>query len=290
MPTPLDADGLLDRAACKAIVEHVREGGVDGLWVMGTGAGFASLSPTLRREAIAAYFDAADSLPVMVGVSDNSLATVRENLRELDQYAPVAVFSSAPHFYIYDEHDLETFFRSAADAAEVPFVIYNNDTNTKTPISLDLVEALSDHPNIAGIKDSTCNLAYHLQLLDRFHDHDDFRIISGDDWGLALGPAVGTAAFVAASPLIGPKLVGELKDAVDSGAIERARELQHLHTTLMNIYGLRNGTDSGFLAAQAAALHLLGLATAMTPEPCRPPDAREIALVRDVLAATGLLV
>jgi len=290
MPTPLDAQSNLDVDACKRLVVHVADGGASGLWLMGTGAGFASLATRTRAAAIDAYFLAnAGRLPVIVGVSDNSLDVIRENLSALHSYEPIGVFATAPYYFRYDEEDVVRFFRQIADASPFPFVIYHNETNTKTSLTIPVVRELSQHDNIVGIKDSTCDLGYHLQLLAEFADREDFRVISGDDYGVICGPAVGTKTFVAAAPLIAPDLVGALARAVAVGDVATSRRLQRLHSHLLQIYSLRSGSDSGFLAGQATALALLGLTAGVTPEPCRPASAEETEFVRSALVSAGVV-
>src|SRR5947209_3986808 len=70
--TPLDAEDALDCEALARVIEHVIQGGVSGIFILGTTGEGPSLSYELRAQLIeAACRLAAGRVPVLVAVTDN---------------------------------------------------------------------------------------------------------------------------------------------------------------------------------------------------------------------------
>ena len=74
MVTPLKSRNELDFPGLKRLVNHEIEGGVAGLFVLGTTGEGPSLSYPLRQELIAKTCElVAGRIPVLVGITDTSV-------------------------------------------------------------------------------------------------------------------------------------------------------------------------------------------------------------------------
>src|SRR5207249_11838091 len=58
-----------------------------------------------------------------------------------------------------------TYYRAVADAAKIPLIIYNWPQITGVDIPPEAAAALSEHPNIIAIKESSGNLEKVMQLI-----------------------------------------------------------------------------------------------------------------------------
>jgi len=292
VPTPMTDDCEIDEAAIGRIIDHLVVGGVHGLWVMGSGSGFAAFSLQERSRVVQTVFAAnRNRLPILVGVSDTSLSQVIANTQEAARLGATAVFAIPPYYYFLDECDVRTFFEQLASASPLPVVIYYNPFNSKIRFSLDTIATLADHPNIVGIKDSSCEFSFHLNLLACFADREDFRVFQGDDGPMAASVLHGTVGLVAATPAFAPQLVVELYQAAVAGDSMKVRRLQPKCTDLLNVFTIRGPfDDSNFLAGQHAALAALGLCGRTPPSPCRPYSDQEIQQVHQILSRNGLVV
>ena len=73
--SPMIAPDQLDVAAVDRVVEHLIEGGVSGLFVLGTTGEGPSLTYQMRYEMVERACQQAEGrVPVLVGVTDTSLA------------------------------------------------------------------------------------------------------------------------------------------------------------------------------------------------------------------------
>jgi 4-hydroxy-2-oxoglutarate aldolase len=60
---------------------------------------------------------------------------------------------------------LETYYRTVADLCKIPIIMYTVPKFTGLDLPLQTVLALTDHPNIAGLKDSSGNLSFVSEVL-----------------------------------------------------------------------------------------------------------------------------
>ena len=113
-----------------------------------------------------------------------------------------------PHYYknlINRDEAQVLYFRSVADQAKIPLMIYNWPQTTGVDISLEAVATLAQHPNIIAIKESSGNLQKVEKLVRIARDSGaGFQILVGSAptlWpSLQMGAAGAVLAFANAAP------------------------------------------------------------------------------------------
>jgi Dihydrodipicolinate synthetase family len=81
--------------------------------------------------------------------------------------------------YKTDHRETVTYFKTIAEATELPIMIYNNPVDYKTEVTLDMFEELEVCDNIQAIKESTRDVTNVTRLRNRFGDR--FKILCGVD-------------------------------------------------------------------------------------------------------------
>ena len=291
LPTPFTQDGRLDHNALERIVEHVIEGGVHGLWALGSGSEFPALTLADRASVLQGISKAnRGRLPILAGVSDTSLHVAIANAQQAASIGADAVFALPPYYYFYAHADIQRFFEMLASASPLPVVIYNNPFNSKIKLDMRTIHDLSLHENIVGIKDTSCEWQFHRDLLAAFGDNDAFFVFQGYEPLIPDSLLEGSSGIVAAAPNIAPRLVVRLWEAARAGNIEQVRQLESQLKDLLEIFCSPDGLDdSHFLAGQKAALELLGLCTRFPAPPCQPFSDERLEKVRQILCRNGLL-
>jgi len=94
------------------------------------------------------------------------------------------------------------FFRAVADQARIPVLLYNFPQVTGVDLPAEAVIALSEHPNIMGIKDSSGNVQ---RVMDIVRDaRPDFQVLVGSAQvllpSLLMGAVGGILAFANPAP------------------------------------------------------------------------------------------
>lgn len=156
--TPFYPDGRLYLRKLEHNVEHYSRTPVSGMAVLGSTGEAVMLSDEESREVLRiARENAAPDKVLLAGVARESLI---ETLRLADFAAEQqydALLVRTPHYYGPAMRPLElmTYYRSLADRAALPVVLYSIPKFTHLEIPLDVVAELSQHPNIIAIKDSS---------------------------------------------------------------------------------------------------------------------------------------
>lgn len=119
---------------------------------------------------------------------------------------------------------LTDYYTRVADASPIPVSIYNMPANTMVDMPADLIIKLSQHPNIAGVKDSSGNLAKLGQIVTSARL--GFQVLAGSAGFLYPALCVGAVGGVLALANIAPRQCCDLLDYVTRGKHEDAKTLQ----------------------------------------------------------------
>ncbi len=160
-----------------------------------------------------------------------------------------------PHYYKNLLNNLEAqalFYRSVADQAKIPLMIYNWPQSTGIDISVDTVALLSEHPNIIAIKESSGNMEKLQALLKTVKP--GFQVLNGSAPNLAASLRAGAVgavlAYASAAPFscltIAEAILKREYDAAEDWQ-NRIREASLLVTVKYGIPGLKYAMDfNGF--------------------------------------------
>lgn len=274
--TPMDDEGGIDYDGLVDVVDHVEDGGVDGVVPCGTTGERSTLRPEEHRDVIDATVDAADG-PVIAGTgSPSTWETV-----ELTRYAADAGADGAlvigPYYTSPSEDDLVAHFRTVADAVDIPLVLYNFPGGMGFNITPDVVEQLAPHPNVAGIKDSSGDIGQINELCRRTREAE-FDVLSGWDTLVLPAVSVGAVGLVGICANVLPEVSVALLEAALEGDADRAIELHDRLIELENALLAKNPPIT-----VKKALELLGLVEENVRPPNYPLDDAQVAQLRRAL-------
>jgi len=226
MVTPLNEDESVDTDAVARLVNFLIDGGVHGIFTLGTTGEISRLNSDECLRAIEAVVSAVDGrLPVYAGISAH--AGTKQTLKNLKQAESAgtdyAVVTLPYYFPIEDVGEQIEFFRQIADAASCGILLYNIPWTVVASIQVETIEHLMQHPNIIGIKDSSGDRDYLNQMI-ALRDPDSFRVLCGHE-GL-FEPALlrETDGVVSSSANILPASVSKLWKQINSIDCERYLE------------------------------------------------------------------
>jgi 4-hydroxy-tetrahydrodipicolinate synthase len=226
--TPLRDDGAaVDLDAVAPYVDFLADGGVDGVFALGsTGEGI--LLEADERRAVAAAFREATAgrlaLAVHVGaMSTQQAVALAEHAAWIGADAVAAI---APPYYAYTEDGLVAHFAAAASAcAPVPFFAYELAARSGYAIPVAVVERLRERaPNFAGMKVSDRPFsAVEPYLLD------GLQLFVGAEALIPEAHAAGAVGSVSGLAAIRPDAVAEL---LRNPTAEGAAAIDELRTSL----------------------------------------------------------
>lgn len=255
MITPLNSDFSLDVAHTEKIIEHLIDGGVHGIFILGTTGESASVSPDVKSDLIRLTCKKVNGrVPVLVGITECSFVQSLD-LASIAYESRASALVAAPPFYInIDQDELVNYYQKLADAVKLPLFLYDMPSHTKVNIAVESAVKLSAHPNIIGLKDSSGNKDNFQALCEAFKDNQEFRLFIGPEEMLAEILEMGGHGGVCGGGNLFPKLYVSLYEAFQKKDTEK---VQNLHEAIMflsqNIY--TNGTyKSSYLRGLKASL------------------------------------
>lgn len=120
------------------------------------------------------------------------------------------------------------YFKTLADNISLPLFIYNIPATTYMSIPLTVIEELSEHNNIAGIKDSERSEERMKRSLQLWKGRPDFHYISG--WAAKSADALlhGADGLVPSTGNLYPEIYADMLQAFERGDNEKLFTMQKL--------------------------------------------------------------
>ena len=296
--TPLTPDREVDVPSLLALVDHLVAGGVHGLFVLGTSSEAAFLTDAQRRlvvETVTGHVRG--QLPVLAGVIDMTTARVLDHVRTVTAAGADAVVVTAPFYTRTHPAEIARHYRLVAAGSPVPVLAYDLPTGVHTKLPADLVLDLAAEGVLAGLKDSSGDLAGFRTVASGARDRSDitgFSALTGSEAFVDAALAVGADGAVPGLANVDPEGYVRLDRLFRAGDLEGARAEQERLCALFGMVGVgdpaRMGASSSALGAFKAALHLRGvIACPATAEPQVPLSEDEVERVGIFLSRAGLL-
>jgi 4-hydroxy-tetrahydrodipicolinate synthase len=231
----MTTDGGLDWPAWDRLLDfHAREG-TDGIVVAGTTGESPALVldeiEELTRRAVARC---RGKIKVIVGTGTNSTAGTVATTRSLSRLGVDAVMLVTPYYNKPPQEGLYRHFMAAADASEVPVILYNVPSRTAADLLPSTLARLARHPRIVAVKDATASLSRARETLELCPP--EFTLLSGDDATAIDLMSVGARGVISVTANVAPRRMHEACEAALSGDLVKARaidaSLQSLHKDL----------------------------------------------------------
>lgn len=154
--TPFMDNGAVDFAALAKIVDHLVEGGVDYILVLGTTGETPTLTADERKALVRFVRErVAGRVALMVGIGGNCTRDVLACLKSWDLSGYSAVLSVNPYYNKPNQEGLYQHFKAIAEASPLPVMLYNIPGRTGVNMSPSTIARLAnDCKNIIGVKEA----------------------------------------------------------------------------------------------------------------------------------------
>ena len=223
--TPMHTDGSIDYEALSRFVEFQIGSGINGLVVMGTTGENATIEPEDQKKVIAYTVEkVAGRVPVIAGTGTNNTEHVLHNTRNACQVGADAVLVVTPYYNKATQNGLVTHFTAVADESTLPVILYNVPGRTGCNLLPKTVAKLSEHPNIAAIKEATGSLAQMIEIMHLCGDKID--VYSGEDGLTVPMMAMGAKGTISVLSNVAPRQSVAMTDACLRGDYAAAAKMQ----------------------------------------------------------------
>ena len=287
MVTPLLNDETIDITGLTCLIEHLVEGGVHGIFLLGTTGEGPSLSYKMKHELIERTCQIANNrVPVLVCISDSSPSESIALAKFSEKNNVAAVVAAPPFYFGINKQELIQYYQKLADKLPLPLFIYNIPSQTKVMVDVSTVQTLSSHPNIIGIKDSSGNAPHFNMLLSQLQAYESFSVFVGPDEMLSTTVLMGGHGGVNSGSNLYPKLFVDLYNAAVNGDLKRVLELhQKVMLLSFNIYQLGD-TGASFLKGLKLAMSTEGICSDFMLSPLIPLENSKKSTVKSYIESS----
>ena len=261
--TPFTRDDGVDEEALRNLLRFVRPH-VDGVVPCGTTGEFVYLSHDERRRVLEICIDeVAGEIPVIAGTG---AASTRESI-ELGRHAmeagATACLVVTPYYLHPSDKGIFQHFYEVAKAVDLPIIMYNIPQTVDAYLPRQVLEDLSEIDNIVGLKDSSGDLPYMMEVLEMTQGR--LEMLVGHDEVVLPALAAGCTGMILASAQIFPEVWQDVFRKVREGDVEGARRSQREVQKLARIF-VRYGGG----VAVKAALNMMGVKVGHPRRPLKP--------------------
>jgi len=280
MVTPMYENGTVNLEETKNLTNFLIEKGVDCLYPLGTTGEMMKLSIDERKKVAQTVIDTAkQKVNVFIHVGAMTTADTLELAQHAYDAGADGIGVITPTFFTANDHELENFYSTIANALPSDFSIYLYSipqlTGNELPISV--VKALAEkHENIVGIKYSYPDfLMLKDYLAIRSHN---FSVLTGADALFVPAMAMGCDGVISGVSGVYPEPFVAIAEAYQQGDIEHARKLQGQADDIIQI--LKAGANMSYFKQ---ALNNRGIQAGSVRAPQQDIDEESIsALINEV--------
>ena len=199
-----------------------------------------------------------NSATVYAGIAGTSLRDITETASRYFDHGIKVFVIHLPYYYPLSESQMLNFFSTVADKVPAPLMLYNMPSTTHMSIPVPLLNTLSQHENIIGVKDSERDSERHLASIDMWKDREDFSFFVG--WGAVMAEYLlrGADGIAPSVGNIVPDLCKQLMDHATAGNADEANRVQDGMNRAAMIF--QEGKTLGeSLAALKYIMHCMGI-------------------------------
>ena len=236
--TPFDGDGNIDLKAFEKHLEAMRAAGVTG-WVPCGSSGEYNFMSDEERESVLRFvkdFARPDEI-LIAGTNAPHTKGVIRNTARAKEIGYDTVLLATPFYTRPTDAELLKHFQTVLDAVDVNLVLYSYPGKDGIEISLDVLDALADHPHVVGIKESSGVLQRAVSIATRYKDR--IQLVSGSD-----DIALDFMLWGADSWICGPANC-MAKAVCDLDRTWRAGDIQGAKAKMATLYEAMNILESG---------------------------------------------
>ena len=280
MVTPVTKEGDIDVKAVERIIDNFAKYNVSALLMGTTGEGNSVAVEQGVKMIEAAAKAAAGRITIYAGLAGNCVSEQMEAAKKFVAAGADVIAATLPCYYALTPEQMMKYYTDLADALTIPLMLYNITITTHMSIPVDVIEKLSHHPNIVGLKDSEDNQERMEEILRLVADRDDFAYFCGCAANSAKALSLGADGIV---PSVGnylPKMYADLFDAGVKGDTATAEDLQQktIEIGKINTAGLTLGQS---LAGLKVIMKMVGLCDTFSLPPLTELDDDTVKRIQE---------
>jgi 4-hydroxy-2-oxoglutarate aldolase len=227
LTTTFDKEENLRTDKIKFNIQRLSRHDLSGFLILGSNGELVMLSHNEKVEAFHAAREAIE--PGKLMLAGTGCESTRETImltREAARAEADAALVLNPFYYKGQmSHDaLVKHYFAVAEASSIPVIIYNMPSNSGLDMDAEIILAISQHPNIIGLKDSGGNLEKMEEIIRSAKT--GFQVLAGSAGFLLPALKLGALGGILALANIAPAQCIDIYRLFNEGQLEEAEILQ----------------------------------------------------------------
>lgn len=295
--TPYTAGGAIDTTSLRRVVRHLLDGGVHGLFALGSTSECVFLNPQQRATVIETIVnEAAGRVPVVAGVLDATTDHCIAHSRQAKALGAQGLVLTAPYYTRTSQGETIDHFAYVRDAVDLPVIAYDIPVCVHVKLERATVAELRRKRIACGLKDSSGDDGnLRMVMMDRAAEGDEgaFFVLTGSEIvadGVLLAGADGCVPGLGN---VDPAAYVRLYDAAKRGDWAAARREQERLVRLFQIafHGVpHTSMGASGVGGFKTAMQMMGLIERREmARPNRVLSDEGCAQVRRIVGECGLL-
>ena len=234
MITPFTTNDELDIPLFEINLKAQLDAGVQGVVLCGT-LGEASVLTINEKEMLvkSALEKINNKAPVVLNIAEGSTREALKQSELAKEWGIDGLMLLPPMRYKADQKETVSYFKTIANAADLPIMIYNNPVDYKIEVTLDMFDELQECKNIRAVKESTRDVTNVTRMKNRFGDR--YKILCGVDTIAMEELLLGADGWVAGLVCAFPRETIAIYKLVKAGKIEEAAKIYRWFMPLLEL-------------------------------------------------------
>jgi len=252
--TPFLENGDIDQVGLENLIEHLINGKVDYLVVLGTTGETATLEKVEKQNAFSLVKEFnKNRVKLVAGIGGNNTRAITNDFLSYDLTGYSAILSVSPYYNKPSQEGLYQHYKALNDITSLPIIMYNVPGRTGMNVSVDTTIRIAQNcKNIIATKEASGNMEQIMLIIK--DKPAGFEVISGDD-GITLPlmacGAIGViSVFANAYPI-------EFSNMVSLCAQDKYSEARPVHEKMLPI--IQSMFAEGSPSGVKYYLHKLGV-------------------------------
>ncbi len=251
--TPFSRDGDINEDGFKQVIEYVISKGVTGVVPAGTTGEFSYMRTEERKKLLKLTVEFVDGrVPIVAGTGMHSTKDTVELTKYAANLGCDAALVISPYYLRPADKGYYEHYAAVASKGNLPLILYNIPQCTLGPLNSNVVEDLSNLDNVVGIKDSSGNVPYLLELIQKLGGK--IEVLCGADEVFLSAVVAGSNAAIMASANVIPHIWLKIMKLVKENKLEEAAKLQREAQTFARMV-----LKYGAAPPVKAALRMMGI-------------------------------
>lgn len=292
--TPLTHDFKVDKASLRKVVRHLIDGGVHGLFVLGSTSEVVFLNASQRADVLTTIAEENNGrVPMVAGTMDTATDRVIEHAKQARDLGVQGLVVTAPFYTRTSQAETIDHFTMIRDAVDLPILAYDLPVCVHIKLERPTLRALYDKGVICALKDSSGDDGNMRMVMREFADKPDFSILTGSEIVCDAALLGGAHGIVPGLGNVDPAGYVRLYDAAKRGDWAAARKEQERLIELFHIVfqGVPDTSpNASGVGGFKTAMQLLGIIeNRHMSRPNKVLSDDKVARIKAILATSGLL-